>query len=173
MNFAFIAFFDTFDLVASLPERLGGFKGERARRVLTLCGPRTDDDPAFVDSAQFLRWPEAQNLVDRIRRLDEGIEFGRIHLEMLLPGHGTPWTREEGEYAERFSRAYLALRTNPGCRLICGGEMLELLPGNLTVINRRVLHSAVNWGDNPRINLVVDFKQKLPLPLPLPAGRTE
>lgn len=166
MNFLPIAFVDTFDLVASLPQRLGEFKGDGGRRVLLLRGQRKgakpEADDAFVDAAVMRRWPELTNVLERIRLIGAqtgGIELGRIQMEMLFPGCALPWTKDVGAYAQRYERAHLALRVNPGCMLFAGAESLGPLPGNLTVANRRVLNSAINVGESPRVHLVVDFRR--------------
>jgi hypothetical protein len=169
-----IAYLDTFELASSLRTRMGQFPNpDASRRVLPLRGPRKDADPdddaAFVLAREAQRWPELKAMLEQIReavaqvyeRLGKPgeVEFGRIALEMLMSGANVPWRKDDGAYAQRFERAHLALRSNPGARLFAAHEMLWLLPGDLTAVAHRVPHSAINLGEWPRVHLVVDFRR--------------
>lgn len=176
MNFVFVAFIDTFELAASLRTRLGLFPEGGERRVLLLRGPRKDaldpdDDIGFVPARVVARWPEMGNMIERVRRVGSAVmeragsspatlEFGRIYLELLMPGAQLAWPAETSAYAERFSRAHLPLRTNPGCLVVAGVEAWQPLPGNLTAVARRVPLYAINCGEQPRVHLIVDFRKK-------------
>jgi hypothetical protein len=162
MNFAFLAFVDVFDFAASLRPRLGLLKGGR----LVIRGPRKDaadpdDDLAFVMAKEAARWPELKTTLSHVERLGDkagGVDFGRIHLEMLMPGQTLPWSHETTPYAEMFQRAHLALRTNPGAALFSGNEAWHVPTGHVVAINRRAPCSAINMGEHSRIHLIIDFK---------------
>jgi hypothetical protein len=166
MSFTPIAFIDTFDLVASLPPRIGLFRHvESGERLLPIRGYRKDTDPAeelFAWHQTYAKWPEIKNTIGQMRRLaaerigPPGIELGRVFLEMLDGGTALPWRRPE---ASAWIRAHLPLRTNPAAFMFAGRESMHLLPGQLTVV-APAWGCAVNWGEFSRIHLVVDFKRK-------------
>lgn len=169
MNFTALAFVDTFDLVASLPSRMGAFgKGEGLRQIVVR-GPRTgaepDDDLAFVVFKRAY-WPEMKTTIEHIRRLGTdhltgGIEFGRIALELLPAGVRLPWVVEDSEYNRRFVRSHLALRTNPGVITYSGAESMHLTAGMLVLINQRgVATATANHGETAMIRLVLDTRKK-------------
>lgn len=163
-NIITLGFVDTFALVASLPVRIGLFgKGDGLRTVIVR-GPKPGTELEDENFAFFKRayWPEMKIMLDRLKRLGgpDGIELGLVSLEMLDPGVALPWDRESGAYAERYTRAHLALRTNPGALFYCGPEMIHMQPGWVNAINRLAPCSQTNFGEHPRIHLVVDFRRK-------------
>jgi hypothetical protein len=173
VNFIPVGWLDTFELAASLRQRMGRFAPDAdaapGRKVIPLRGPAEDSDPADDTRFQFNRaatqkWPELRAALERILRVGKalgGIDLGRIELELVSPGAALPWRREVGDYVERYERLHLALRTNPGAIVYSGNEGLHLLVGAATIVARRgVPTSAVNMGESPRIHLVVDFRRK-------------
>lgn len=170
-NFVPIAFLDTWEVAASLygGDRMGLFrKGEPA--TLPLRGPTgnaddPDDELAFINYRQTLgRWPEMKRLLERLRQIAKPaigeVELGLVFLEMLLPGQALPWALTDSAYMARHQRAHLAIRTNPRAMLYAGGDHYHAFPGQLTIVNERARHSAVNFGEWPRIHLVLDFRPK-------------
>mgnify|MGYP001610861339 CR=1 FL=1 len=177
MNFAPLVFYDTFEVVASLPHRIGLFRQDadvEGRRVLMLRAPRAGEDEnadsvAFGWNAQHLpkKWPQIHNLLGRMlrdakQRVDGDVELGRIYLEMLDPGAVLPWQTLTGAYIERYTRTHLALRTNPATMMFSGNETYSPAQGWLTAINARVRCSASNDGAWPRIHLIADVRKKEP-----------
>jgi hypothetical protein len=167
MNFAPIAFVDTFDLTASLRTKMGLFKpyGDGLLSI-PIRGPRAnaddpDDDLAFGTYKHA--WVEAKTTISRLKRIGDqlgGADFGRVALQMLKAGATLPWDMESGPYYDRFSRAVLPLRTNPGVMLYSGVESWAPVIGLLTVVNHRVVQSAINLGEHPAIWMSLDFCRK-------------
>ena len=152
MNFAPVAFLDTFDLVASLRTKMGLFrKAEDGILELPVRGPSAkaedpDDDTKFVRYREPAKWVELQNCISRIRRIGEqmgGIDLGRVRLELLPPATCLPWALDEGAYNARFARALLPLRTNPAVTIFSSNESWSPAIGYLTIVNRRVPNSAI------------------------------
>lgn len=169
MNFQPIAFLDTFELTASLRTKMGLFRPDvDGPMSLPVRGPRAnaddpDDDLAFVIYKDAARWVELKTMLSRLKRIGDqggGIEFGRIDMKLLKPGATVPWETDGGSYAERFTHAVLPLRTNPGVMLYSGIESWAPVIGLLTMVNHRVVRSAVNLGEHPAIWLAVDFKRR-------------
>jgi hypothetical protein len=167
-----IAFLDTFDLVASLPARMGLFRdaadGSRMLALRTERPAPLGEDAGigrvanpFGWYAAYTKWPEMKNLLGRLKRIGDvqlgEIELGHVYLEMLDADTVTQWRRPE---ASPWVCAHLPVRTNPAAFLYAGREMTHLLPGQLTVVDRGVWSSAVNWGEYARIHLVIEFRKK-------------
>ena len=169
-NFVPVAFLDTFDLAASLRQRIGLFKAREAGglRILPLRGFRKDTEPAdehFVHYAVTTKWVELANVRSRLKRIGDqamgDIEFGRIWLEMLDSGARLPWDDgENGPYAERWTVLHLPLRTNPAAMMYAGTEVASPGHGWATLVNVRLPHSAINLGEHSRIHLVAEFRKK-------------
>ncbi len=165
--FVSVTFLDTYALLASLPEREGLFRSiDFGERILSLRGVRKGTDEAdenFAWNQTAAKWTELRNTLDRLKRMGENrgvkVEFGRVYLEMLDPGSTVPWRTLNGPYHEHFLRAHLPLRTNPLARIMVGTESAHLLSGQLTVVNVRMPHSAVNLGEWPRVHLVCDWRE--------------
>lgn len=163
-NFAVLGFVDSFALAGSLRSRMGMFP-TGTPRVLPIRGQRNGTEMAdedFVDRAET--WPELRNMVKLLTRqatrLVGAVDLGCISMEMLDPGAATAWASESGAYAERWTRAHLALRTNPGAWFYCGGEAAHMQVGFINAVNMLALASQVNFGEFPRVHLVIDFRKK-------------
>jgi hypothetical protein len=166
MSVTTLAWVDVFELTASLRTRAGLFSKEGDCRVLPIRGPRADADPeddaAFVRFKVSTKWPELTNVLDQLRRLagSPDFEFGRIYLEMLMPNGVIQWERETGDYAQRFQRVHLALRTNPGAFTFIGGASVNMQPGLVNLVDRRLPMSAINLGNAYRCHLICDFRKR-------------
>lgn len=169
-NFTPLGWQDVFELSSSLRNRVSLFPAGEPR-ALTLRGPRDnaddpDDDAAYVWKPLMGKgkWQEATNTIRRLKRLGDQmfgqIEFGRVFIELLDPGTTLPWTRRSGEYANRFARAYVALRTNPAVIHHCGTEGWFLQLGQIVTINHALPQSALNLGDHWCAHLVLDVRKK-------------
>src|SRR5712691_7616392 len=172
MHFTPITFLDVHELAASLRERAGLFKQspDSGLRLILHRGFKKDTDEAeemFTGYAVTTKWVELRNVVSRLKRIGDellgppGIEWGCIYLEMLDPGAMLSWRPgRTGPYAERFVRAHLPLRTNPGAMLYRGVEGVHLPQGQLAIVSSQVPQSAINLGEWPRVHLIIDFRRK-------------
>lgn len=166
-NILLLGHVDTWALAGSLRSKIGLFK-EGTPRVVAVRAPRRGTEAADEDFVSYKEtmWPELRNMIALLRRKAEAavgeIELGLVSLEQLDPGAIVPWHTESGAYAERFTRAHLALRTNPGALVYCGPEAIHMAPGFLNAINMLAPTSQVNFGEHPRIHLIVDFRRKEP-----------
>ncbi len=166
-NFTPIAFLDTFELAASLRQQIGLFDHETPR-ILPVIQPRKgaeEEDEDFVMAAGAAKWVAMKNFLGRLKRKGEAIygpvDLGRVYLEMLDPGVKLPWSEGlTGSYIERYSRFHLALRTSPAAIMLAGPEIGSPAMGWLTMVNVRVPSTAANFGEAPRVHLVVDVRKK-------------
>ena len=166
-NFATVAHLDTFELAGSLRTRWGLFKptGMPGLHIARVRGLKADSNDEFVRYKPAANWTELGNLRNEITSraeaiLPPGIEFGEISLEMLDAGAVLDWNRETDAYFDRYTRAILPMRWNPGVLLIYGNEAANPGPGWLTAVSPRLPHAAINMGDSAYVALVLDFKRK-------------
>jgi hypothetical protein len=166
MTFNALAWIDVYELAASLRTRINLFSKAGDLRTLPVRGPRPDGDPeddaAFVRFKASTRWPELTNVLDQLKRLagDAAVEWGQIYLELLMPNGIAPWEQAGPGYAQRFQRVHVALRTNPAAYTFIGGASVNMQPGLVNLIDRRVPCSAINLGTSWRCHLVADFRIK-------------
>jgi hypothetical protein len=167
-NFTIVAFQDVYELACSLRSRVSLFKGE-APSVIQIRGPRAnaddpDDDLSFVRYKDGAKWQELINTLTRLKRLGDqmlgGIEFGRIFIERIDSGVTINFAQRTGGYVERFTRLYVALRTNPATIHHSGAEGWHLQVGQIVAVNQRVPCAALNLGDHWSAALVVDFRKR-------------
>ena len=147
------AWFDPFELICSLRERLGLFgEAKRGRRILSAGAP-------------IARWPELDNMLGRIEHFGEAMfqpidEAARLYLEMLDPGAIMGWRTRDDEIARETLRFYMLVIGNPLTFWYAPGQVIAPAPGQLMACNTRIPHSAANFGDCPRIALVIDARPK-------------
>ncbi len=167
MNFATLAYLDTYHLVASLPAKEGMFGTGDGLQQIVVRGPRPggdpDDDLSFGWYKRVI-WTQLKAMLERIERLGDaagGVKFGRITLD-LLPAHTRlPWEVEDSDYSRRFMRSHLALRTNPGVITYAGPESMHLQASVLTLVAWHGLATMTcNHGDRPMIRLTIDTRKK-------------
>lgn len=159
MHFTPLSFVDTWELLPSLHRRIGMFPRTGNHRVWHIRRPKSEGSETYVAASESRKWPELKAFLARLQRLGGAtpIEFGSIAFELLMPDSIVPWQQSP---MSEFGEAQLALRTNPQAMVYAGNESAHLLPGALTVINRAVMRSAVNFGAWPRIHLIVEFRVK-------------
>lgn len=132
-----IAFLDPYELIASLPRRIGAF-GEADKWGRRIC--RED-------------WPEVENMLDRCARLSDRVEIVNHHLEMLDPGSVVQWHRRKRQETQFI----LALRSNPGVFLYDNLACNPLI-GQLMMVNQGAWLSAMNLGETAFVSLVIEAK---------------
>lgn len=125
------------------------------------------DDCPQVNQPILTEWKSARALLGRIKTSlsplpimgGKPIELGKVMIVSLKAGGFVDWHIDEGEYAETHLRGHLCLIPSPGAWLLSGGEAAMPAVGVLTYFNNRVLHSAINLGDYPRVHLIVDVRR--------------
>ena len=149
------------------PANLSAFPFQDTKHIL-LRGP-SDPSPenwgADVDQVDYPLlggWPSAQKLLSDIASkisthigVDD-LRIGKVYLESLRPGGIIGWQVDETPYAKRQARFRLLCGPCAGGTWFAGGDSLLPGVGNLTFVNHRTLHSAINLGPVPQISLVID-----------------
>jgi hypothetical protein len=115
---------------------------------------RTEPYPHMKECAEALT-PILATVIKAACRFER---FGRI-IVARLPAHSVVESHiDTGKYAETFLRLHVPLRTNMRCYMKAGEERAHFSKGELWWFNHRILHDAENWGETPRIHLIVDVK---------------
>lgn len=184
-NFRFITHLDTFDVVARLhklnPHSWPGVaaRGEigdvrlpvkslllRHHAKVTL--DNWLDDLPVSDSEELKKWASMRRLLKQARRailqmpdlrafLDTQAPMGRVMVSGLQPGGAITWHTDNGKYHERHVRFHIALVTNPLCEILSQNEKVHMPVGSLWLFNNRVMHSAINFGTEPRYHVVFEL----------------
>lgn len=136
-----VGWLDPFDLIASLPRRMGLF-GESDR-----FGER------IATNIDFAKWPELALMIEKA----ESVAIESWRLRMLDPGAILPWRKPKPDAP---ARIIMPLRTNPGlllfdplaCNPMVLGQLLLVTPGKPT--------SAMNLGETNYIGLVIEVRRK-------------
>jgi hypothetical protein len=121
-------------------------------------------DVPHADTDLLKSWPSAQQVLGKIaeshvRRAGHEPILGKAMVVSLKAGGHVDWHVDQGAYAEAHDRFHVCLVPSSGAMTYCGGLGASLPVGQLTWINNRALHSAINVGSNPRINLIVDVRK--------------
>lgn len=122
------------------------------------------EDVPHADTGLLLKWPSAQQVLAKIaqshmRRAGHEPIFGKAMVVSLKAGGHVDWHTDEGPYAEAHDRFHICLVPSSGAMTYCGGLGASLPVGQLTWLNNRALHSAINVGSNARIHLIVDIRK--------------
>ena len=139
-----IAFLDPFDLIASLPKRMGLFGGadKWGRRIMV--------------GGDWV-WPEYTAMVDHIEGLSDQATIDRCWYEMLDPDALIPWRKPKTNDPMRF---VMALRTNPAVMLFDPAACNPLI-GQLLMVNPGKPTSAMNLGETSAILLWIEARRTL------------
>ena len=169
MNFRVLVFVDTWELGCSLHDRMNLFRPvEGGESILPIRWPLDDEaaEPlSWRRTARWQKWVELRNVISRIHRAGEAmighpLDLGRIFFELLPSGKVMPWRTEAGSYYENYLRVHVALRTNPAALMYAGTDAHHSMIGALCLVNAQAPSCAVNFGESPRVHLVIDFRKK-------------
>ncbi len=90
------------------------------------------------------------------------VKLGRVWIETLDGGRGTPWAQEEDEYAQSHIRTRTCMIPTHDAYSYSGNFRELLNVGVINFIEHRILHSEVNFSPYPRTHLIVDIKKPEP-----------
>lgn len=91
--------------------------------------------------------------------LGEG-EVGRVMFTYLPSGCVIDKHADEGGYAAAHNRYHIVMAAGEGSVFECDGEEVEMKTGEVWTFNHKLIHSVQNNSVEPRIHLVVDFKNE-------------
>lgn len=85
--------------------------------------------------------------------------LGRVMIANLKPGGRITPHSDQGQYAEYFDRVHFCLSADsPGNYFHCGGETVEMAPGELWWFDHHQEHSVENLTTKDRIHLIMDYR---------------
>lgn len=158
--------------------------GEIASRQVAKSSPHADTETIFLvgpaemtaDSAQHTlslkAYPALQifqcELVDILQTLEPIIgitDYGRSMIVKLRPGGKIEPHRDEGGYAEHYSRLHIVLQSAPEFQFWCGADAVWMQPGEVWWFDHQQSHGGHNGSSADRIHLIVDVvANELPRP---------
>jgi hypothetical protein len=106
-------------------------------------------------------WKSAKSLLSRVANAaaplfgNQTPDLGAADLLRIRAGGVVPWAVRE---PTGWLSLALCIIPAPGAWLYAGGEAAVLPVGQLTLINRQALNSAVNLSNHPSITLVLDAR---------------
>ena len=97
-------------------------------------------------------------LIDWIKSLDEfkSYSVARGEFATLLPNNKLGWHIDPRMFHTMSHRLHVPLITNPLCNQLWTDETMHMEVGYLYELNNGVLHSAENFGTEPRCHLILD-----------------
>lgn len=110
--------------------------------------------------SQIREWRNAEIFLKRARRLLSGAmpnaEIARAEFEMIDPGGATPWSFGSDESVE----VHVGIVTNPLARVYAGIESWSVEYGQCVLFQPggRVMRSAVNGGESPRVHAIFTLR---------------
>lgn len=140
-------------------------------KAILLRGPKDaspenwQEDVPQINYPIMTEWKTSKSLLTRVAAAaatfnkGETPDLGKAMIVKLEPGGVVDWHIDEGAYAEAHLRLHLCLVPSPGAYLYSGGEQCTPPVGQLTFVNNRVLHGAVNFGPVSRVHLIVDVRK--------------
>lgn len=127
-----------------------------------------EDSDTAHDCPILDEWKTASAMLKRFRGLasaflnGEPARLGKVWLEQLPGGCGTPWEREEDEYAQAHVRTRTCIVPSMDCYSFCGAQGLMLSTGMVNIIEHRLLCSEINLSSYPRLHLIIDVQRPEP-----------
>lgn len=176
MSFTPITYIDVWPLSAALFKERARFSENTKRQEqpggahketqsILLRGPEdADEENWFLDIKQvdypiLKNWKSAKSVLERVRKAVNNRPLGKVMIVQLRPAASVAWHVDNGPYYDAYHRLHLPLVTNPGAQMFSGLAALHIPVGHLIHIDNRVLHSAINVGQHPRIHMIIDVKK--------------
>jgi hypothetical protein len=129
-----------------------GFPGNEAVRLVTPGGRPTDALDGPMQPTPELR--QCAYIMQAMAAL--GGVWGRSRLMGLAPGAEVPEHVDAHYYWRTHLRIHVPVITNPGVTFTCGGETVQMAPGECWVFDSFRWHEVHNRGAERRIHLVLD-----------------
>ena len=102
-------------------------------------------------------FPEIRELVSDMYVHAKGVKLGRVILAKLPPGKVVYPHADEGRVPETYLRYHAIIQSGFGSWFLVGRHAMNLLTGQVCLVNVREQHCVVNLSDEDRIHLIVDI----------------
>lgn len=128
------------------------FEGNEYVPLVTPAGRNTNEFAGPMGITPFLR--QCPYLMEVMAALD--CTWGRSRLMGLGPGGAVPEHVDTNYYWRTHVRVHVPIITNPQVDFTCGGETVQMAPGDCWVLDTFRRHHVENGGDGQRVHLVLD-----------------
>jgi len=104
-------------------------------------------------------WKAAKGFLTRLRNEaaplfgNRAPSFGDVFVRSIAPGGRIDWHTDPAPV----HRVHICLNPSPGGFLFSGGMSICPAVGNLLLVEHRILHSAINLGPCPLVELVTEL----------------
>lgn len=102
--------------------------------------------------------PEAKMMVLDLMRLVGGSRLGRVVIAKTEPGGRIEMHKDEGAYADYYTRYHIVLQGFPGSMFMCGDENVNMKSGDWWWFDHKSPHMLVNNSPDDRIHLIADIR---------------
>ena len=116
------------------------------------------DEHENVSQPAYLLLPEARQIIMQLMARVGGERLGRAMIVRLPPGGHIPAHVDTGSHAEYYDRFHVVLQSKFGNKFRCGGEIVEMQPGQIWWFQNKVGHEVINNSDEDRLHLIVDIR---------------
>lgn len=127
------------------------------------------EDLPVHDLPLLTGWPEMQNLIYEARsliredqiigQLVDADSLGRVVFSIIEADGFIQWHRDTGDYINATLRFHTPLITTPDAiNYAPDDERLHIKVGELTWLDNRCMHSAVNWNAAARNHLLFELR---------------
>ena len=110
-------------------------------------------DLESVDRPAFHALPKAKDTCLDLMRLVGGSRLGRVVITRLEPGKKIAPHKDEGAYAEYYSRYHLVLQGLPSSLFRCGDETVSMQTGELWWFDASAEHEVMNNSKDDRVHM--------------------
>lgn len=148
--FTAVGWLDLWDLAASLPARMGLFKGQ-GHRAIHLRGPSKSDSERIVWYEDAAKWPEIRAVHDELSGMAAKVsgEVTALSLDMIDPG--ASW-----RMPKRDQIAIVGLRVCPDSFVYCHGDIVHPHIGAVIAISDWAV--MANYGSTSFICLSIGWR---------------
>lgn len=141
---------------------------EFERHEVTLLGGKLLVLPFLIFKPEQIKYTEEQQrvydtikpIVEEVMKQFPGYVKVRGELATLLPNVKIKLHYDDRWFHEHCRRIHVPIITNDKCQQIFEDRIYHLDYSKIYEINNRGLHSAANYGDAPRVHLIIDILEE-------------
>lgn len=152
--FTAIGWLDLWELAASLPARMGQFRGQ-GHRTIPLRGPSKSDPERVVWYEDAAKWPEVRALCDELDEMAAKVSGTIRALSLNMLDAGASW-----KMTLQHSTAIIPVRCAPGQFAYCRDAWLAPQQGAIIVLADWAM--LANYGETPLIWASVSWRLGVP-----------
>lgn len=138
--------------------RLGTFKGPIAEMANRAAALQLDMSPLGYGSTSDRTSQVREMFYPYIGKILGG-DWEYTMLTVVSPNGSIP-PHKDGPLKKGVQRYHLVLQTNENAWNYHDGEWDRLEVGGIYLLDQTKVHGAINWGDKPRIHLVIDCTER-------------